>query len=114
MESASGYGGSSAREKSEMPGNASCGGAVRHRYTTIKPLTVPGFDRRTFDSVKKMMARFGLELENRWMGLTFRPKNRNQNVPAFNILLSAMNLGQRTFRKSRSKNEKINKMAVTF
>ena len=51
--------GTSAREKSGMPGNASCGGAVRHRYTTIEVLTVPGFDRRTFDSIKKM-ARFDL------------------------------------------------------
>ena len=60
MEATAGYGGTHAQEKSEMPGNASSGGAVRHRYTTIKVLSVPGFDRRTFDSIKKMMARFGL------------------------------------------------------
>ena len=33
---------------------------VTVRYTTIKVLTVPGIDRRTFDSIKKMMARFDL------------------------------------------------------
>ena len=52
--------------------NASCAAAAP--YTTAIPrkfLTVPGFDHRTFDSIKKMMARFGLYLGNRWMGLTF-------------------------------------------
>ena len=60
MEAGAGYGGTSAQEKSEMSRNASCGGAVRHHYATIKVLTVPGFDRWTFDSIKKAMARFGL------------------------------------------------------
>ena len=32
----------------------------------------------------------------------FDPENRNKNVPAFNRLLSPMNLGRRTFRKSSS------------
>ena len=62
-----GYRGTSAQEKSEMP-------AVAAPYATVIPrkfLKVPGFDHRTFDSIKKMMAHFGLYLGNRWMGLTF-------------------------------------------
>ena len=62
-----GYPGTSAQEKSEMP-------AAAAPYATVIPrkfLTVPEFDHRTFDSIKKMMARFGLYLGNRWMGLTF-------------------------------------------
>ena len=76
-------------------------------YATVIPrkfLTVPGFDHRTFDSIKKMMARFGLYLGNRWMGLTFwNRKIEIKNVPAFSLLLSSMNFGRRTFRKSSSK-----------
>ena len=33
----------------------------------------------------------------------FDPENRNKIVPAFNLLLSPMNLGRKTFRKSNSK-----------
>ena len=50
------YGGTSAQEKSEMP-------AAAAPYVTVisdKFLTVPGFDHKTFDFIKKMTARFGL------------------------------------------------------
>ena len=56
--------GTSAQEKSEMP-------AAAAPYATVIPrkfLTVPGFDHRTFDSIKKTMARFDLSLGDRWIG----------------------------------------------
>ena len=69
MVAVAGYRGTSAQEKSEMP-------AAAAPYETVIPrmfLTVPGFDHRTLTikKKKKKMARFGLYLGKRWMGLTF-------------------------------------------
>ena len=90
-----------AAEKSEMPAAAAA------PYATVIPrkfLTVPGFGPQDLWLYQKDDGTFRLISRRPLDGLDILTSKIEKNVPAFNLLLSPMNLGWRTFRKSTSKN----------
>ena len=100
MVAVAGYRGTSAQEKSEMP-------AAAAPYVTFIPRKVldgAGIWPQNLWLYQKDDGTFRLfNSETVGWAWHFDPENRNKNVPAFNLLLSPMNLGRRTFRKSSSK-----------
>ena len=84
-------------------GNASCGGAVRHRYTAISFWRCRDLITGPSTLSKRWWHVSAYNSETVGWAWHFDPENRTKNVPSVNLLLSPINLGRRTFRKSSSK-----------